>query len=88
MSTTPFVGCHTTSQIARLRNNRRLGPGESMFHVQATYRYTSILGDNSFIKFVVPETINRYAAFRGRGTMSRPVMAVEGFPAMNICNGH
>ena len=78
------IGCWSTSTLATLKNNRQLTLVESFFHAQVTYRYQPIFVNvMSYLK--VPDTIVRTAAFRGRGSTFRDVLAVEGFPPKRNC---
>lgn len=84
--TVPSVGCHKVSTVGTIRNNRKLGPEEAMFHVQVTYTYQPLVGQDIFMLFSIPETITRFAAFRGRGGVFQPILSVPGYPPLEDCN--
>jgi Flp pilus assembly protein TadG len=85
VAATPLLGCWQTSTIATLGGGRQLILNEAMFHAQVTYRYKPLFGPALVKWFDIPETITRTAAFRGRGSIYRPILTVEGYPAKQNC---
>ncbi|SMF73059.1 TadE/TadG family type IV pilus assembly protein [Allosphingosinicella indica] len=81
----PILGCHTAVTSATLQHARALILNEAMFHAQVTYRYEPIFDIGAVEFFNVPTTITRTAAFRGRGSIFKPVLSVEGYPPKQNC---
>lgn len=78
------LGCWSTNDRATMRDNRMLTRGEAYFHAQITFRYQPVFV-NVMSYLSVPATVTRSAAFRGRGSTFRDVLAVEGYPPKRNC---
>ncbi|VWX54345.1 TadE/TadG family type IV pilus assembly protein [Novosphingobium sp. 9U] len=79
------LGCWSTSTSTTLKNARQLTVGEALFHAQVSYQYVPLFSQALVQWFAVPTEITRTAAFRGRGSIYRPVLTVENYPAKQNC---
>lgn len=83
---TPVLGCWTSVTAATLANSRQLVLNEAIFHAQVSYRYRALFSQNLVSWFGIPDIVTRTAAFRGRGSIYRPILSVENFPPKQVCN--
>lgn len=81
----PVLGCGQTATSATLKDDRQLILNEAMFHTQVSYRYQPLFSQDLVDWFQIPEIITRTAAFRGRGSIYRPVLSIEGYPPKQVC---
>jgi Flp pilus assembly protein TadG len=83
VSTTPILGCGSTNAVATMA--RSMGYNEALFHVQVAYQYTPMLPPEVTTLMGMSTLIQTTATFRGRGSIFKPILTVEGYPAKSNC---
>lgn len=85
VSATNVLGCWSVSTTATLGSARQLTIGETEFHTQVSYQYQPLFSQQIVQWFHIPADITRTSGFRGRGSIYRPVLSVEGYPPKQNC---
>jgi Flp pilus assembly protein TadG len=84
VSTVPILGCGTTNPVATMA--RSMGYNEALFHVQVAYQYTPMLPPEVTTLLGMNTLIQTTATFRGRGSIFKPILSVDGYTAKSNCN--
>lgn len=82
---TNIIGCRQNNDRASLKRNRALVLNEAFFMTQVSYQYEPLFGESLVTWFGVPETVTRTAAFRGRGSVFKPVLTTPGYTPKENC---
>ncbi|NJC33461.1 hypothetical protein GGR88_000935 [Sphingomonas jejuensis] len=82
---TNIIGCRQNNDRAVLKDSRSLVLNEAFFMAQVSYEYDPLFGESLVRWFGVPEVITRTAAYRGRGSVFKPVLTTPGYAPKENC---